>query len=63
MEEGTKVQTPMYKINKLHRYTTQGIQPIFYNNYKWSITFKNEESLYCTPETYLVYLTSTIPQF
>ena len=23
-----------------------------YNNYKWSITFKNCESLYCTPVTY-----------
>ena len=28
------------------------IQPIFYNNYKWSITFKNCESLYFIPVTY-----------
>ena len=27
---------------------SQGIQPIFYNNYKWSITFENSESLHCT---------------
>ena len=30
-------------------WTTQGVEPIFYNNYKWRITFKNCESLYCTP--------------
>ena len=33
---------------------TQGIQQIFYNNYKWNITFKNCESLYYTPVTYIV---------
>ena len=27
---------------------------IFYNNYKWSITFKNCGSLYCTPITYII---------
>ena len=27
---------------------------IFYNNYKWSITIKNCESLYCTPITYII---------
>ena len=32
-------------------YTTQGIYSKFYNNYKWSITFKNYESLYCTSIT------------
>ena len=26
--------------------------PIFYNNFKWSITFKNCESLCCMPVTY-----------
>ena len=25
-----------------------------YNNYKWSITFKSYESLYCTPVTYII---------
>ena len=29
-------------------YTTQGIQSILYNNYKWSIAIKNCESPYCT---------------
>ena len=29
-----------------------GMQEIFYNNYKWSTTFKSCESLYCTPVTY-----------
>ena len=24
------------------------------NNYKWNIIFKNCESLFCTPETYLI---------
>ena len=47
-------QTTMYKIGKVQEYIVQqGIQPIFYNNYKWSITFKNCESLCCTPETYI----------
>ena len=32
--------------------TAKGMQPIFYNNYKWSITFKNCKSLCCTPDTY-----------
>ena len=32
----------------------QGTQPIFYNNYKWSVTFKNCESLCCTPVTYII---------
>ena len=36
-----EVQTTVYKINELQGYIiTQGIQPIFYNNYKWSITLK-----------------------
>ena len=26
---------------------------MFYNNYKWSITFKNCESLYCIPVIYI----------
>ena len=32
--------------------------PTFYNDLKWTITLKNVESLYCTPETNI----STIPQ-
>ena len=32
-------------------YTTQGIEPIFYNNYRQNITFKSYESLYYTSET------------
>ena len=45
----------MYKKkNKLQGYlTAQGIQPMFYKNYKWDITFKNCESLRCTLETYI----------
>ena len=31
--------------------TAQGIEPIFYNNFKYSIIYKNFESLCCTPET------------
>ena len=26
-------------------------QPLFYNNFKWNIIYKNIESLCCTPET------------
>ena len=34
------------------------IQLYTYNNYKWSLIFKNCESLYCTPATYiLLYIT------
>ena len=39
----------MYKINNLQGYVVQhGIEPIFYNNYKWSMTFKNCCTLCCT---------------
>ena len=34
--------------------TTQGIKPVFYNNYR-SITFKNCESLFYTPITYIAW--------
>ena len=27
---------------------------MFYNNYKWNITFKNCDPLYCTPITYII---------
>ena len=33
---------------------TQRLPAILYNNYKWRITFKNCESLCCTPETYII---------
>ena len=29
-------------------------EPIVYNNYKWNITFKNWESLFCTSDTYII---------
>ena len=32
----------------------QGMWPIFYNNYKWTVTFKSCESLYCAPENYVI---------
>ena len=32
-------------------FTTKGIWPIFYNIFKWSIIYKNFESLCCTPES------------
>ena len=45
----------MYKISKLQGYIVQqGIQPKFYNSYKWNVTFKNCDSLCCTPETYIM---------
>ena len=47
----------MYKINKLQGYiycTAQGLWPIFYNNFKQSITYKDFESLCCTSETNIV---------
>ena len=28
---------------------------MFYNNYKWSVTFENYESLHCTPETNIIF--------
>ena len=48
--------TNYHVLNKITRiyYTTQGIQPICYNNSKQDITFKNCESLCCTLETYII---------
>ena len=43
----------MYKINKYA--TAQGIQLIFYNNFKWNIIYRNIKSLCCIPETHIVY--------
>ena len=31
-----------------------GIETIFYNNNKWSVTFKNYESLYCISIIYII---------
>ena len=46
----------MNKVNKLQEYTVQHREysPIFYNNYKRSITYENFESVCCTPETNIV---------
>ena len=55
MEAGDKeVQTTMHKINKLQGYIIhhREYSQCFYKNYKWSITFKSHESLYCTLVTY-----------
>ena len=43
----------MYKINNEQGYIIwhREIQPLFYNNFKWSIFYKNIDSLCCTPET------------
>ena len=41
----------------------QEVQPIFYNNCKWNVTFKNCESLYYVPETHITLnICCTIPQ-
>ena len=44
----------MCKISYKIYCTTWGLQPIFYHNYKWSITFKTCELLYCTHVTYSI---------
>ena len=43
----------MYKVSNKDILYTKRIEPIFYN-YKWSITSKNYESLYCTSVTYII---------
>ena len=45
-----EIQTTMYKIDKQQAYIVQHreIQPLFCHNFKWSITYKNIESLCCT---------------
>ena len=35
-------------------FTAWGINPVFPNNYKWSVTFKNCESLLYTRNIYIV---------
>ena len=46
----------MYKIEKQQGYIIQHreIQPLFCDNFKWSIIYKNTESLCCTPETNVI---------
>ena len=46
----------MYQINKQQEYIVQHreIQPLFGNNFKWSIKYKNTESLYYIPETNII---------
>ena len=44
----------MSKINKLQGYIVQGTQPIFCSKFKWSIIYKNIESLCCTPDTNVI---------
>ena len=39
------MQMIVYKISYKNALYNAGAQPIFYNNYKWNITFKNRESL------------------
>ena len=46
------IQTIGYKIGSGVYCITQGILPVFYSNSKWSVTFKNCESLYCILITY-----------
>ena len=39
------------------------MQPVFYNNCEWSITFKNCESLCCTPKVYAILLVNSTSIF
>lgn len=45
-------QTVMYKTNYKDILYNMGIQPVFYNDNKLSIIFKDCETLYYTPVTY-----------
>ena len=47
-----EIQTTMHKIDKQQGYIAQHrkIQPLFCNNFKGSIIYKNTESLCCIPE-------------
>ena len=42
-------------------FTTWGIQPIFYNKYKCSITFKNRESLFCNRASLVAQMVKNLP--
>ena len=41
-------------------YTAAGTEPIFYNNFKWNMIYKNTESLCCTPETNIMLLAPNV---
>ena len=47
----------MYKIDKQQGYIVQHreLQLLFCNNFKWSIIYKNTESLCCPPETDIIF--------
>ena len=44
----------MYKIDKIQGCNVQHREYIFYNNFIWSIIYKNIESLWGTPETNII---------
>ena len=50
---GSGIETTTYKIDKKQGYIIQHteLHPLFCNNIKWSVTYKNTKSLCCTPET------------
>ena len=50
--------TDCYLQNEQQRYIVQPreIKSLFCNNFKWSVIYKNIESLCCIPETNIVYL-------
>ena len=50
----SEVQTIRYKINYKDILYKWGIETMFYNNNKWSVTFKNYESLYCISIIYII---------
>ena len=53
---GDEIQTIRYKISyKDSLYNTTGNISLFYNDYKWSITLRNCESLYCILATYSIF--------
>ena len=51
-----QTQTTIYRMDKQQGYIVQHreIQPLFCNNFKWSLIYKNIESLCCTPETNII---------
>ena len=51
-----EMQTIMCKVDKQQGYIGQNkeINQLFCNNFKWSIIYKNIESLCCTSETNIV---------
>ena len=52
---GEEIQTIMCKVDKQKDIgQNKEINQLFCNNFKWSIIYKNIESLCCTPETNIV---------